>query len=212
MNNQKILKSLNWRYATQVYDQKKKLSESDLKFILEAARLSPSSFGIEPWKFIVIKNKAIREKMKQAGYGQPKFTEASHLVVIARRTDAENLSQELIDRTSKIRKQKTQDLSGLKTMVDGAVAGWLSSGAIDKWLSCQTYIALGTILTVSSLIGVDAGPMEGFDSEEINKILGLDKKHLSVCTIVALGYRGNDPRSKAKKVRRAYKDVVETIK
>jgi nitroreductase len=212
MNKQKILKSLNWRYATQVFDQKKRLSESDLKFILESARLSASSYGIEPWKFLIIKNKAIRDKMKQAGYNQSKFTEASHIVVIARRTDAENLSKELIDRTAKTRKQKPEELAGLKTMVDGSVASWLSLGAIDKWLSCQTYIALGTILTVSAMIGVDAGPMEGFDSGEINKILELDKKNLSVCTIVALGYRGNDPRSKSKKVRRAYKDVVETIK
>lgn len=212
MNNQKILKSLNWRYATQIYDQKKKIKESDLKFILESARLSPSSFGIEPWKFLVIKNNNLREKMKQAGYGQPKFTEASHLIVIARRVDSENLSKELIDRTSKITRKKSDQLSGLKDMVDGTIAGYQSSGGIDKWLSCQTYIALGTILTVSAMIGVDACPMEGFDPVQINQILNLNKKNLSVCTIVALGYRGNDPRSKVKKVRRSYKDVVETVK
>lgn len=207
-----VLKSLNWRYATQVYDQKKKLSEEDLKFILEAGRLSPSSFGFEPWKFLVIKNKDLRKKMRENGYDQPKFTESSHLVVIAKRTDVENFSNDLLARTAKIQKRKIEELSGFKAMIEGAISGHQKAGDIHYWINSQCYIALGFILSASAMIGVDAGPMEGFDYDAINKVLGLTEKNLSVSAIVALGYRGVDPRASWPKVRRGFKDVVEVVR
>src|SRR5476651_1874276 len=98
-----IIKALKWRYAVQVFDPTKTITENELHTILDAGRLSPSSFGIEPWKFIVVNNKEIRSKLREVGYGQPKITDAAKLIVIAYRTDArENISQDRVERLAKI--------------------------------------------------------------------------------------------------------------
>jgi nitroreductase len=115
MNGQEIIKAMNWRFATQVFDASKKVSDEDLKTILEAARLTPSSFGIEAWKFLVIENPELRGKIREAAWGQPKVTEASHLIVIARRTDVrEHITDELLARTSKAQGVGLEALDGFK--------------------------------------------------------------------------------------------------
>lgn len=105
---QEILSALKWRYATKVYDSSKRVSDEDIRTILESGRLSPSAFGVEPWKFIVVENPEIRAQLRAVGFDQPKITDASHLVVIARRTDArERITQELIDRTAEQQDRKS---------------------------------------------------------------------------------------------------------
>ena len=210
-NNKEIIKALNYRYAVRIFDPSKKVSTDDLNTILESARLSPSSFGIEAWKFIVVTNQKIRAKIRVAGYDQPKITEASHLVVIARRTDTENLSTELVARTAKSQEKDIKQLDGLKQMLDGAISGKEKGLALDSWIAEQTYIALGIMIETASLLGIDNGPIEGFDPAKVNEILGLKKKNLSVVTMLTLGYRGDDSYSKLPKTRRPFDEVVEFI-
>ncbi|PKL36281.1 NAD(P)H-dependent oxidoreductase [Candidatus Peregrinibacteria bacterium HGW-Peregrinibacteria-1] len=207
-----ILKALNWRYAVNVFDTSKKVSDEDLKVILEAGRLAPSSFGVEAWKFLVINNPEVRAQLKEVSFGQAKVTDASHLVVLAYRTDvAENISRELVERVSSVRGVALDDLSGLKNMVDGAIGMKAADGMVDAWAKAQTYIALGVMMETAALLGVDAGPMEGFLPDKVDEVLGLKDKNLSSVTMLALGYRGDDPMADAKKVRRSFDEVVEMI-
>ena len=212
MKNKEIIDALNWRYATKIFDSSKKVSDDDIHTILDAARLSPSSNGVEMWKFILVENKEIREKIKEAGYGQPKITEASHLIVITYRTDSNvSLTKERIERTAKIQNEDPINLAGLQTMLDGSVTQKESDGTLESWVKAQTYIPLGIMVETAALLSIDSCPMEGFMPEKVDEILNLKEKNLKSVTMLALGYRGDDPTSARPKVRRAYDDVVEVI-
>jgi nitroreductase len=206
---EEIIKALKKRYAVKTFDKDKKISDDDLKIILEGGRLSPSSLGLEPWKFIVVENKEIREKMRLASHDQTKVTDASHLIVIAYRTDTEKLVSEAIERTSKIQNRTKEQLAPLQKMLEGAMA--MPDDVKKAWIKSQTYIPLGIMTETASLLDIDNCPMEGFDSVQVNAILGLDNKNLSVATILAVGYRGDDVYAALPKVRRPYNEVVEMI-
>lgn len=212
MNNkekgQEITNALNWRYATQVFDPSKKVSEEDIRTILESARLSPSPFGIEPWKFFIIKNPELRAKVGK----QPKMTEASHLILITYRTDVkENITKERLERTAKIQNQKIEELDGLKKSIEGTIAKKDSEGSLESWIRSQSYIPLGMMIETASLLGIDNGPMEGFDPAAVDELLGLKEKNLKSLTMLALGYRAEDPASLRPKVRREFDEVVEVL-
>ncbi|HTH93064.1 MAG TPA: NAD(P)H-dependent oxidoreductase [Candidatus Paceibacterota bacterium] len=201
-----IIQALQWRFAARAFDTSKKVSEEDLSAILESGRFAPSSFGLEPWKFLVVNNPEVRASLRAAGYDQAKITDASHLIVIAVRTDADHLPDELVARTAAAQGKQPEDLQGLKDMASGAIAR--RSSATAAWLSAQTYIPLGVMVETASLLGVDNAPMEGFDVAKVNEILGLDAKNLSAVTMLALGYRAEEPWPKA---RRQSSDVIEII-
>jgi len=206
------LKALNWRYGVKVFDPTKKISEQDLNTILESGRLAPSSIGVEPWKFIVVENKELREKIRKASYDQSKVTDAAYLVIMARRTDIrENIANELIERTAETQKVKHEELGGLRQMAEGGIARQ-DDLSLDAWAKAQTYIPLGIMIHSAALLGIDAGPMEGFNGAEVDEILGLKAKNLKSTTILTLGHRGEDPAAQRPKVRRKFEDVVEFIK
>ena len=208
LTKEAILHALNWRYATQIFDQTKKISKEDMHTILESARLSPSVFGIEAWKFLVIENPEIRAKMGK----QPKMTEASHLVLITYRTDVlENITKERIERTAKIQNQKIEELSGLENSIRNSIIKKNTEGTLESWIRAQAYIPLGIMIETASLLGIDNGPMEGFDSNTVDEVLGLKEKNLKSLTMIAFGYRGEDPVSLRPKVRRSFEEVIEFI-
>ncbi len=209
---EQIAKALGWRYAVQSFDSAKKVSDSDLKTILESGRLAPSSFGLEPWKFIVVENAETRAKLQSVSYGQPKVTEASHLIVIARRTDArEHIVLERIERTAAIQEQDVESLAGFKEMLDGVIAS-RDDAALDAWNARQTYIALGMMMETASLLGVDNAAMEGFDPKGVDEALGLQEQNLTATIMLSIGYRGVDVSADRPKVRRAFDEVVEFVK
>ncbi len=209
---QSITKALAWRFAVRVFDATKSIKKEDLAIILESGRLAPSSFGIEPWKFIVVENKEVRAKLRAAGYDQPKITDASALIVIARRTDMrEHIMDELVARTATTQGVSIESLAGFKQMLDGAVAG-KDDAELDAWARAQTYIPLGTMIAAASLLSIDTGPMEGFDAVKVGEILDLDAKNLKATTMLALGCRGDDPGAVRPKVRRDFESVVEFVK
>jgi nitroreductase len=207
MEKQEIIEALNKRYAVKTFDKNKKVSDEDLNTILESARLAPSSIGIEPWKFFVIENEEIREKLRAVSHDQTKVTDASHIIVITYRTDGKQLVSEMVERTAKIRNQKIEELEPIKTRYESMME------TIPKlWFKSQTYIPLGIMALTASLLGIDNCPMEGFDAAKVDEILGLSKQNLSVATILAIGYRGDDSYAKLAKVRRDFDEVVEIIK
>ena len=209
---QNILKALEWRYAVKVFDPAKKITKEELNTVLESGRLAPSSLGVEPWKFLVVENPEIRGKLREASYGQPKVTDAAYLIIITRRTDVrENITHELIERTAAAQKVQHSELDGLRQMVEGGIER-RTEDEVDSWIKAQTYIALGMMIETAALLGVDAGPMEGFNAGEVDNILGLREKNLTTTTMLALGHRGEDPAAKRPKVRRAFDEVVEFLK
>lgn len=209
---QEILNALNWRYATQVFDPQKRVSPEEMRAILEAARLAPSPYGVEPWKFLVIENPEVRAKLREVGFGQPKITDASHLVVVARRTDVrEHIAQELIQRCAKQQGVDPSTLDGLKNMVEGSLTG-KTDAEVDTWVRSQTYIPLGIMIETAALLGIDAGPMEGFMPAGVDEVLGLKEKNLTATSMIAFGYRGEDSAAKRPKVRRVFEEVVEFVK
>jgi len=206
-----ILQALNWRYAVKSFDSNKIVSDQDIKTIIESGRLAPSSVGMEPWKFILVKDQDLRKKLREVGYDQTKITDASHLVVIAQRTDANNLPNELIARVAKTQNKAEEQLSGLKGMAEGAIANFTDKVALNGWIKAQTYIALGIMIETAALLGVDTCPMEGFDYKKVNEILGLEKENLAVSVMLAVGYRGDDPFADLPKTRRDYSEIVKVM-
>lgn len=213
MQPKDILDALHWRAAVQSFDPAKKISSTDLETILESGRLAPSSFGLEAWKFIVVENQALRQAIQGASYGQPRVTGASHLIVIARRTDVrQSIAAERIDRTAKIQEQPVESLAGFRQMLDGVIAS-KDDASLDRWIACQTYIPLGIMMETASLLGIDNAAMEGFDPQAVDTVLGLGDQHLTTTTLLALGYRHqNDEAAKKPKVRRPVEEVTLVVR
>ncbi|MDT8859681.1 NAD(P)H-dependent oxidoreductase [Alkalihalobacillus sp. MEB130] len=220
IQRQEILDAFAFRHATKEFDPEKKISDEDFHLILESARLSPSSVGYEPWKFLVVQNKELREKLHEVSWGaQGQLPTASHFVVILARTikdtkydsdyvkhqmlDVKGFPPELFDKIKARYKSFQEDdlhlLESDRTMLD--------------WAGKQTYIALANMMTVAALLGIDSCPIEGFQFDSVQKILKeenlLEDDHLAVSVMVAFGYRAKEPRPK---VRKEMDEVVQWIK
>lgn len=206
-----ILNTLHWRYAVKVFDSSKKVSKENIDLILESARLSPSAYGLEPWKFFVVENEELRKKIREVGYDQTKITDASHLIIITYRTDAkEKMCNELMDRIKKTRGVNDDDVASYKQMIDGDFT-WRDEANVNSWMKSQAYISVGFMLETAALLGIDAGPMEGFNTDSVDEILGLKEKNLHSTVMIAFGYRGDDSYANLAKVRKDKEDVVEWI-
>jgi len=208
----KTIEALKWRYATKKYDTTKKLSEEQLVVLKESLRLSPSSYGLQPWHFIVVKNEEVRKKLREVGYDQSAFTDASHLIVLATEKNVDGkLIHAYIQDTASTRGISEEELAGFRSLMEGAISSKGVEGA-SEWAGRQVYIALGVLLTTASLEGIDATPMEGFDPNAVDQILGLQVRGLASRVIVALGFRSpEDTYAKAKKVRYTEEKVFTTI-
>lgn len=207
-----MIDAMRWRYATKVFDADKKLSTEQIDLLLEAVRLSPSSFGLQMWKAIVVTNPEIREKLRQAGYGQAQITDASHLIIFAVKKDLDDSTvDELIELTARERGVPTSSLSVYADIMKKSIASRSEKDRIE-WASRQTYIALGVLLTTAAHEGIDACPMEGFDVNAFDEILGLKEKNLTTCVIVPLGFRSEkDQTAEYVKVRFPKEEVIQVI-
>ncbi|MCB9063056.1 MAG: NAD(P)H-dependent oxidoreductase [Halobacteriovoraceae bacterium] len=207
-----IIEKLNWRYATKVFDPSKKLTDTQLNTVLDSLRLSASSFGLQPWKFLVITNEEIRSKLRPASWNQSQITDASHLIVLCHPLD---LSDEDVDRfvhsTAMLRNQDEQELKGYSDMMKNFLKG-MSPERKNAWMKNQVYLALGNLLTVCAINDIDACPVEGFSPEKYDEILGLDKKGLKSVVVCPIGFRSNsDKYATAPKVRYSLEEVVDYI-
>ena len=212
MNNQ-IQEALEWRYATKRFDASKKISDKDWKTLTESLALAPSSYGLQPWKFLVIENPVVREKLKPVSWGQTQVTDASHYVVLlARDTVDEKFVVDYIKRVADVRGAPLEALDGYKNMMIENIAK-APAEKTRQWAKRQTYIALGFILETAALLKVDATPMEGFDPEAYDKILGLEGTGWKSVVSVALGYRhAEDGMQEMKKVRNDQSALIEYVK
>jgi nitroreductase len=198
-----LIKQLNWRYATKQFDPQRKIKANEWAALEEALILTPSSCGLQPWKFVVVTDAATRERLVGVSYGQRQIADASHLVVFAIK---KNLSEQDVDdhlaRVSEVRGVPRESLGGYRQMMVGAIIKRLDDSKRNDWAANQVYIALGNFLTSAALMGIDACPMEGIEPAKYDEILGLDKMSLGTVVAATAGYRAaTDKYSQAKKVR-----------
>jgi nitroreductase len=197
-----ITEALNWRYATKKFDSNKKISDEDLKNLMEALWLSPSSYGLQPWKFILVNNKETRTKIRAAAYDQSQITDASQIIVFANKKNIDaKLVDEYIEFVSKEKNVDIEHLKGFAGMIKGSFVGKTDEN-LRSWAAYQLYLSVGTLLTCCAVSSIDACPMEGFDKAKVDEILGLDALGLESRVIVAMGYRSEDDSSAlSKKIR-----------
>ena len=208
-----IIKQLNWRYATKIFNPDKKISTDDFNELIEATRLSPTSYGLQSWKAFIVENAEIRKQLKEAAYNQTQVTDASHLIVFATpKVIDEKSINEFIKLIAEVRSVTVESLDGYKQSMVGAVSR-KAPNEIGDWAAKQAYIALGFLLETAALKNIDSCPMEGFDNKKFDEILGLDKRGYESRVICVLGYRSeNDGYAQAKKVRFSEGDTFEEIK
>ncbi len=188
-----LVERLNWRYATKKFDAGKKIPAETWSALEQSLLLSPSSFGLQPWAFVVVSDPATREKLLPVSWNQRQIVDASHLVVFAVRRNLKAVDAErLIDRISQVRKVTRESLEGFKGMMTGFLGNPPAGFKIDEWSTRQVYIALGTFLTSCALLGVDACPMEGLQAPEYDRILGFGKQGLGTVCVATAGYRAAD--------------------
>ena len=206
------LTALNWRYAVKKFDPAKKIPADTWAALEQSLLLSPSSYGLQPWKFFVVENPAIREQLLPHSWGQKQIVDADKLVVFAVKKDVTPADADrLIARTSQVRGVPAEALATYRGMMAGSLSR-TPAPEIDTWMSRQVFIALGVFLTTAAVLGVDACPMEGFVPEKYDEVLGLGAKGYASRVVATAGYRAaDDAYGTAKKVRYELSEVVETI-
>src|SRR3989338_95972 len=209
MTAKPILSALQWRYATKKFDPTKEVSEEDLQELLEALHLSASSYGLQPWKFIVVTDATLRNELRQHAWNQPQVTDASHLLVLCARTDInEEYVTKYVQFIAETRNIPVDTLKGYQDAMLGFVAH-KDKAALVAWAKLQVYLALGTLLSAAAQKNIDSCPMEGFDAPAFARILELEKKGLTTAVLCPVGYRADDDSyATAKKVRFPIRDVV----
>lgn len=214
---EQFLKAMNFRFATKEYDPNRKISEDDFNYILEAGRLSPSSLGSEPWRFLVVQDREVREKMIEVSPGAvEKLKAASHFVII--------LSRKGVSYDSKYLQNHMRTVQGYPEEMMDSITGHYkhfqignqildSERALNDWSSKQTYIALGNMLTAAAVIGIDSTPMEGFRVGELDALLNeeglLENGEYTASVMAAFGYRKENPNRP--KTRLSIDEVVKWV-
>ena len=205
-----FMEGMDFRHACKIFDETKKVSDEDINYILEAGRKSPSSFGMEPWKFLVITNEELKAKLRPACWDQVQITSCSHLVIILAGIDAVKPEFGEVERKFKRREMPQEKLDFYLGLYAGHLKDTLSSNEnIYSWTARQTYIALGNMMTAAAVKGIDSCPIEGFEKEKVEEILKLDLSKYQLSCIVPFGYRINEQSTQ---LREPLQNVVEFIK
>ena len=202
--------AMDFRHACKVFDDTKKISDADIRFILEAGRKSPSSFGMEAWKFLVMTNEELKAKLRPACWDQVQVTSSSHLVIVLAGIESvKPESGEVLKRFSR-RDMPQETLDFYMGIYASHLENTLSSDAnIEAWTAKQSYIAAGNMMTAAATLGIDSCPIEGFDKEKVEEILGLDTSKYRLSVVIPFGYRLNEQSTQ---LRLDFDEVVEFIK
>ena len=203
-------KAMDFRHACKVFDENKKISDEEINFIIEAGRKSPSSFGMEAWKFLVITNEELKAKLRPACWDQVQITSCSHLIVVLAGIDSVKPESGEVRKRFSRREMPEDKLEFYLGLYASHLEQTLSSDEeIYAWTSKQSYIAAGNMMTAGATLGIDSCPIEGFDKNQVEEILELDKSRYQLSVVLPFGYRINP---QPKQQRLSVKDVVEFIK
>ena len=207
-----FIENQNWRYATKKFDATKKITTEDLNTLKEAIRLSSSSYGLQPYKVIIVENPELRAKIQPSAWGQSQIVEASHLIIFANETNVNDTTiDSYLKNISETRNTPIEALTGYGDFMKSKIST-LPEDVKNIWTAKQTYLALGNLLNAAAELKIDATPMEGFVPAEVNEILGLEKLGLNATLIATLGYRHDeDATQQKKKVRKSNEELFITI-
>jgi nitroreductase len=213
MTNEQLLTALNWRYATKVFDAAKKIPADVWKTLEQSLVLTPTSYCLQPYKFLVINNPAKRAELLPHSWNQRQTVDASHFVVFTARTEMKEADvDKLIKRSVDVRKLPANALDAYRGRMLGDVVNGPRGKIAHEWATRQAYIALGNLMTCAAVLGVDACPMEGLVPVEYDKVLNLNGSGYATVVACALGYRAAaDKYAGLAKVRYETKDLVQTI-
>lgn len=205
-----LLSSLRWRYATKKFDPARRIPADTWSALEEALVLAPSSYGLQPWKFLVVLDPAVREKLRAHAWGQAQVTECSHFLVFAVRHDVDDAHiDRYLDRIAEVRRVGRETLTGFRRMLVKNLEQAAAEGRLNEWQTHQIYIALGQFMTSAAVLGVDTCPMEGLEPGKFDEVLGLAGTGYKTVVACAAGYRTEDDKySRIEKVRFAAKDVI----
>jgi nitroreductase len=203
-----FIKNANWRYATKKFDATKKVSSEDFQILKEAVRLSASSYGLQPYKVIFVENPELRAQLQPVSWGQSQIVDASHLLVFANITDFGDTQIDAhINNIAATRGLPTDALQGYGDFMKSKITS-LSEEKRNVWTSKQTYIALTNLLNAAAELGIDVTPMEGFEPEKYNEILGLTELGLNASLVATIGYRdAADDTQNYAKVRKSNEEL-----
>lgn len=192
-----FLEAMHFRHASKLFSDKK-IPQEDLAFILETGRLSPSSFGIEPWKFIVVQNQALKEAIEKVAWDQKQISTASEVIIFLARKDVRS-------RDAYTQKQLARwglDENAFKGLL-GIYKGWVDGRddhTIEMWSEKQCYIAAANMMSAAAFIGIDSCPIEGFLSEKVDALLGIDTSVFQSALVIPFGYRVAEGKQKCRLV------------
>ncbi len=206
----KCTEAMEFRHACKIFDDTKKISDEQIRYILEAGRKSPSSFGMEAWKFLVITNEELKAKLRPACWDQIQVTSCSHLVVILAGIDSVKIESKEVEKrfARKIDKQETLDF--YMNLYANHLAQVLKTDEnIYAWTSKQSYIAAANMMSAAAFIGIDSCPIEGYDKSQVEEILNLDTTMYQLSLVLPFGFRLNP---QPKQIRLPFDSIVEYIK
>ena len=207
-----LIESLEWRYATKRFAEDRRIDEEDLQTLKDAVNLAATSFGLQPYRVLVVSDPGIREQLRAASYNQPQLTESSHVFVFAAMKEiSPAYIDSYLDRMAEVREVPRDRLNGYAEYMKGSVAG-KPANSIEGWNKRQAYIGLGTLLAAAAELNIDSCPMEGFDAGEYDRILGLEEKGLTATVIAPVGYRSEeDATQHHTKVRLSLEEMFEEV-
>ncbi len=207
-----ILKKLEWRYATKVFDSEKKLNDNQLDLLLDAVNLAPTSYGLQPFELFVVESPGVREELKVAANGQSQVIDASHVLVFAVNKDlSEKHIDAFVERTASQRGSTLEALSGFRSKMVASIMA-KTPEARFQWAARQAYIALGVLLSIAAAENMDACPMEGFKNAEFDSILGLNEKGLASVVMATVGFRSEEDKyGSLPKVRKSRSELVTFV-
>ncbi len=203
--------ALDWRYATKKFDPSRRIPSDVWKALEASLVMAPSSYGLQPFKFIVLTDPKLREQIKTASWNQAQVTDCSHYVVFAIRKDmGEDWVDQFLARTAEVRGTPLESLSGYKQYMMGDLVNGPRAAVVNDWAARQAYIAFGTLMLAAAVLGVDACPIEGMIPAKVDEILGLGDQGLASVCACALGYRlESDKYATLPKVRFPVETLVE---
>lgn len=213
VSNDTLLNQLRWRYATKQFDATRQISPADWQTLEETLVLTPSSFGLQPWRFIVVTDRATKDKLVAASWGQRQVADASHVVVFAIKKDVGPADVDhYLGRMAEVRGVSTESLNGFREVLLEFLSQPADQFDVNVWASRQAYIALGNFMTSTALLGIDTCPMEGIVPSQYDEILGLTGQGFQTVVVAAVGYRApSDKYATLPKVRFAREEIVTHV-
>jgi nitroreductase len=208
-----VLAQLQWRYAVKKFDPSKKIPADAWDVLEQSLMLTPSSFGLQPWKFFVVENSELRQELLANSWNQTQVVEASHLVVLAIKKEVGDAEVDrYIQDMSDKRNVPIDGLAGLNKMIKGFMANPNKGFTTDEWAIRQVYIAIGQFMTSAAMLGIDTCPMEGFNPAKYDEILGLTAQGYASVLVCPAGYRADDDKYAAMpKVRYDRSEIIGHI-